>query len=177
MSRSKFLNERLRRQVINVDTMNQRAGQGAPWTVYGFFLVHMLGFGASGFLMAYGGDEVPLLFMYVHGGIAITAYLSFYRRFFGTDEVRWMFTNAALGIIGIYVEIDWLLSFFGRTVSSYPFYVHLTPFLYYILYTFLIRQAFIDLTGSRHNEQRRKWAGRVYVAGSLLVYLGLYLFL
>ena len=142
--------------------------------VYGFFMVHMFGFGASGFLMAYGGIDVPVLFMYAHGGIAISAYLSFYRRYFGRDEVRWMFINAALGIMGIYVEIDWLLSYFGRSVSSYPFYVHVTPFLYYILYTFLIRQAFIDITGSRNNEQRRAVVNKIYVVGSVLVYLTLH---
>ncbi|MGB4248732.1 MAG: hypothetical protein WBJ75_13540, partial [Pseudohongiellaceae bacterium] len=109
-------------------------GKEVPWLmIYPFF-------------MAYSDDGPPILFLYLHGGIAITAYLAFYRQYFGRDEIRWMFINAALGLIGITVEIDWLLSLYGRTVDSYPIYVHVIPFLYYILYTFLLRQAVLDLT-------------------------------
>ncbi|OGT69874.1 MAG: hypothetical protein A3H44_14325 [Gammaproteobacteria bacterium RIFCSPLOWO2_02_FULL_57_10] len=152
-------------------------GKEVPWLmIYPFFMVHMLAFGSSGFFMAYSDDGPPILFLYLHGGIAITAYLAFYRQYFGRDEIRWMFINAALGLIGITVEIDWLLSLYGRTVDSYPIYVHVIPFLYYILYTFLLRQAVLDLTRSRDNEARRKRVEQVYVVGSLVVYLGIYLF-
>jgi hypothetical protein len=113
--------------------------------VYPFFLVHMLIFGVSGFVMAYFGD-VPVSFLFIHGGIAIGVYMIFYLTIFGWDEVKWMLINAALGVFGLYSEIGFLLSFTGKTISSFPFYIHVVPFMYYVLYTFLLRQLVLDVT-------------------------------
>jgi hypothetical protein len=74
-------------------------------TVYPFFLIHMLAFGLSGFLLAYSG-EAPVPFLYLHGGIAILVYTIFYVTIFGVDEVKWMFINAGLGLLGIVSQID-----------------------------------------------------------------------
>jgi len=154
-----------------------RKGDAAPLLfIYPFFLLHMAVFGLSGFFMAYGtSDGPPVAFIYAHGGIAILAYLVFYLTIFGRDEVKWMFINAGLGLFGIWVEIDWLLSFFGRSLSDYPAWVHVTPFLYYVLYTFLLRQLLLDVFGARDKPARRVLVERVYVAGSLLVYGGFWL--
>ncbi len=93
-------------------TVNSRAhasGDEIPGLfVYPFFLMHMLAFGASGFILAYSG--APVLFLYMHGGMAIFVYLIFYRAIFCRDEVKWMFANAGLGLLGIVSQIDWLLS-------------------------------------------------------------------
>ena len=105
--------------------------------IYPFFLLHMGLFGLSGFLMAYAADDAPLHFLFLHGGIAIGVYLMFYLAIFGRDEVRWMLVNAALGLFGIYVEIGWLLSLFGKSPGDFGWMRHVVPFSYYILYTFL----------------------------------------
>src|SRR5690606_24778994 len=76
--------------------------------VYPFFLVHMLMFGAAGFVLAYGADG-DVGFLYMHGGMAIVIYTVFYLVIFGVDAVRWMFINAALGLVGIYSQIGWIL--------------------------------------------------------------------
>jgi hypothetical protein len=53
-----------------------RRGEDVPARfIYPFFLVHMLAFGASGFFMAYS-KAVSVGFLYMHGGIAISVYLS-----------------------------------------------------------------------------------------------------
>ena len=76
-------------------------GASFPWyKVYPFFLVHMLAFGLSGFLMAYASDGPGLGFLYLHGGFAIFVYTVFYLVIFGVDEVKWMFINSALGLFG-----------------------------------------------------------------------------
>jgi hypothetical protein len=49
--------------------------------------------------------------------------------------------------------------------------VHVIPFLYYILYTFLLRQMVLDATGARENPERRRWVEGLYIAVSLGVYL------
>jgi hypothetical protein len=153
-----------------------RKGEAMPARfVYPFFLVHMLMFGASGFFMAYATDGAPIAFLYMHGGIAIVVYLVFYLTIFGREEVKWMFINAALGVLGITGEMGWLLSFFGKALSSYPLYVHVIPFLYYVLYTFLLRQAVLHWTGARADEARARVVNRAYVAVSLLVYTGFHL--
>jgi hypothetical protein len=153
-----------------------RRGEAVPWKfIYPFFLVHMLMFGASGFFMAYSDEPASVGFLYMHGGIAIFVYTVFYFAIFGREEVKWMLINAALGVLGISGEMDWLLSFFGKKLSSYPLYVHVVPFLYYVLYTFLLRQAVLDLSGAREDEARARLVNRGYVAVSLLVYTGFHL--
>src|ERR1044071_8747038 len=84
-------------------------------------------------------------------GIAIFVYTIFYLAIFGPDDVKWMFINALLGLLGIGCQISWLLSFFGKRIGDYPFYVHVIPFLYYVLYTFLLRHMVMDITQSRED--------------------------
>jgi hypothetical protein len=153
-----------------------RKGEQVPMLfIYPFFLVHMGMFGFSGFFMAYGADDVGLFFLYMHGGIAIAAYLVFYLAIFGRDEVKWMLINAALGLLGIWLEIGTILSWFGKEIGDFPLAVHVTPFLYYILYTFLLRQMLLDLTRSRDKPGRKRAVEMLYVLGSLAVYGGLWL--
>ena len=144
-------------------------GKG-KWFIYPFFGVHMLMFGLSGFLMAYASDGPDLGFVYMHGGIAILVYMVFYLAIFGRDEVQWMLVNAGLGILGIYSQIGWILEKFGKDIHDYPWKVHVVPFLYYILYTFLLRQFLLDVTRSRDNPARRTLVNNAYVIVSLLVY-------
>jgi len=147
-------------------------GSELPWyKIYPFFLIHMLAFGASGFFMAYSAHHPPVLFLYAHGGFAILIYTVFYLAIFGRDEVKWMFINAALGLLGIYTQIGWLLGLFGKRIGDYPFYVHVIPFLYFVLYTFLIRHAVMDLTQSRDDPARKKFVENCYIAISVAIYL------
>ncbi len=153
-------------------TVNGRAyaaGDEIPGAfVYPFFLIHMLAFGAAGFALAYSG--VPLEMVYMHGGIAIVVYVIFYLAIFGRDEVKWMFINAGLGLFGIVSQIDWILSLFGKHVADFPWYVHIVPFLYFVLYTFLIRHAILDLLGVRDDETKRPKVEYGFVAVSLAFY-------
>lgn len=139
--------------------------------IYPFFLIHMLAFGASGFFLAYNDLNTPVQFLYMHGGFAILIYTIFYLAIFGVDKVKWMFINGALGLLGIYSQIDWILSLFDREVSDFPWHVHVIPFLYFVLYTFLIRQMLLDLTKSRDNEKRKKFVERSYIAASVVIYM------
>lgn len=159
------------RSDITINGKVHRKGDAAPMAfIYPFFLFHMGMFGLSGFFMAYGADDVELPFLYLHGGIAIGVYVLFYLAIFGLDEVRWMFINAALGLLGIWTEIRYILSWFGKSIDDFPVAVHVTPFLYYILYTFLLRQMLIDLTRSRDKPGRKRLVEMLYVVVSLVVY-------
>lgn len=162
---------------ITINGKGYRAGEIVPWKmIYPFFMVHMLVFGGTGFFMAYGMDDIDVAFLYMHGGIAIVVYMVFYTVFFGRDAVQWMLINAALGVFGIYAELNWALSFFGKSLDSYPIHVHVVPFLYYVLYTFLLRQAVLHLAGARENESRRRWINGAYVLISVAVYASIYKF-
>lgn len=155
-----------------MDAVSKGGGMGAALPkrfVYPFFLVHMLMFGLSGFVLAYGA-EADVGFLYMHGGLAIVVYTVLYLAIFGRDAVAWMFINAALGIVGIYSQLGWILGLFGRNVGDYPWYVHLVPALYFVLYTFLLRQMVLDLTRSRDNPQRRRRVEGAYIALSLVIY-------
>ena len=148
-----------------------KKGTEISWKlVYPFFLFHMLGFGASGFFLAYSDSADSVFFLYLHGGFAILVYLIFYLALFGVDEVKWMFINGALGLLGISAQIDWILALFGKHVRDYSVIVHVIPFLYYILYTFLIHQMVLDITGARDDEVKKKQVDRAYVGLSIPIY-------
>ena len=147
-------------------------GDDVPWiAVYPLFLLHMLVFGGSGFAAAYGFSDVPVPFLYLQGGGAIWIYTLLYLVIFGRDDVKWMFINAALGVLGIVSQMDWILSLFGRHMGDFPPYVHVIPFLYFVLYTFLIRHAFLDLFGAREDETKRKRVEFGYVGATVATYL------
>ena len=52
----------------------------------------------------------------------------------------------------------------------YPFFL----FLYFILYTFLLRNAVLDLTKARDDENRKKVVENAYIVVSLVVYAASY---
>ena len=157
---------------LKINGRTYQAGEEVSWySVYPFFLLHMLMFGGSGFLMAYSQDGPPAAFLYAHGGIAIFVYTVFYMAIFGLDEVKWMFINAGLGLLAIYTQVDWLLSLFGKDLRSYPLHINVVPFLYYVLYTFLLRQALLDLAGAREDEERKRAVDNIYVGGSVALSL------
>jgi len=120
--------------------------------------------------MAYAADDVPSFFLYLHGGIAICVYLVFYLLIFGVDEIKWMVINAGLGLFGIISQIDWILDLFDKSYEQFLTSRHIIPFLYFVLYTFLLRQAVLDVSGARENEQRRRLVDYAYVGISLVTY-------
>jgi hypothetical protein len=157
---------------MTVNGRRYRKGDEISWYfVYPFFLVHMLAFGGSGFFMAYAKSRPDVTFLYLHGGFAILVYTVFYLAMFGRDEVKWMFINAALGLVGIYTQIGWILSLFGKQIGDYPIHVHVIPFLYFVLYTFLLRQAVLDMTHSREKDRKKQRVEYGYVAVLVLVYV------
>ena len=162
---------RTEREAPDAAATGTQALQGRGWWfVYLFFGLHMLLFGLSGFFMAYSSDGPGLDFVYMHGGIAIVVYMVFYLTIFGRDRVKWMLINAALGILGIYAQVGWILARFGKRIDDYPWQVHVVPFLYYVLYTFLLRQFLIDATRSRLDARRRYIVDAFYVLLSRAFY-------
>jgi hypothetical protein len=160
---------------ITINHRKYAAGDEIAWyQVYPFFLLHMLMFGGSGFFMAYGPSAPDTLFLYLHGGFAIIIYTIFYLTIFGLDDVKWMFINAGLGVLGIYTQVGWLLSFFGRKIGDYPLSVHAVPFLYYTLYTFLLRHALLDLLQAHEDEVKKEKVEYSYIGFSVAVSLASY---
>lgn len=156
---------------IKINGKKYDKGDFIPWTsVYPFFLLHMGMFGLSGFFMAYADSGPSLVFLYLHGGFACLVYVIFYVTIFGVDRVRWMFINAALGLFGIYAQIEWILARFGKQASDYSAAVHFIPFFYYVLYTFLLHQMVLDMFRARSDPRRRRVIDTLYVVISLVVY-------
>jgi hypothetical protein len=142
--------------------------------IYPFFLVHMLGFGSAGFYMSYGDIDITLVEVYLFHGFAFFVYLKFYTALFGLDTLTWIFINSVLGLFGIYTEINWILHIFGKSANDYSYFAHAVPFTYYILYTFLLRRALLDLTKSAENPLRKKRVEIGYVVISAAIYTGIY---
>ncbi len=155
---------------ITINGVIYRKGDIVPWSrVYPFFLLHMLVFGTSGFYLAYAPHQSSELFLYLHGGFAVMIYIALYVVIFGADEVKWMLINAALGTAGIMSQLAWLLARFGVRIDDRPWHVHLIPFLYYVLYVFLIRHAFLDFFDAREDPIRRAKVEKAYVMVSLVI--------
>ena len=76
---------------------------------------------------------------------------------------------------GLWCEIGWLLGLFGKSLSDFPWYRHVIPFLYYVLYTFLLRQLVLDLFGAREDAAKRQRVETAYIVVSLLAYTLFYL--
>jgi hypothetical protein len=145
-------------------------GQEIPWYfVYPFFMFHMLMFGGSGFAIAYFSNTPDPMFLFMHGGIAITVYLIFYCVIFGLDEVKWMIINALLGLLGIYAQVGWILSKLGKNIDQYPYYIHIIPFTYFVLYTFLLRHAALDAFGVRQDKEQSNRLSWIMVIVWLIV--------
>ncbi|MEO0368176.1 MAG: hypothetical protein AAF197_05250 [Pseudomonadota bacterium] len=158
---------------LSVSGHEYRAGDTVQWwAIYPFFIIHMGIFGASGFLMAYAAD-VDTTFLFVHGGIAIIVYLVFYWAIFGPDTIRWLFIDTALGLFGIVAQLGWILAIFDKGLADYDPIRHVIPFIYYVLYTFLLHQAVLDFTGSREDSEKRKRVDWVYAGLSVLTYTAL----
>ncbi len=166
---------KLQQEIIMDGKVYPKGTEVAWYQIYPFFLVHVLGFGVIGFCMAYCSNFAPVRMQLLVGGFAIFIYTAFYLAIFGCDEVKWMFINGGLGLLGIYSQIGWLLSLFGKKVGDYPYYVHAVPFLYVVLYTFLLRHALLDLTQSRENPARKKLVENGYIAASVVIYVVTYL--
>jgi hypothetical protein len=148
-------------------------GEEVPWRyVYPFFLIHMLVFGGTSFYLSYAGDGSEAMTSVVLALLGLPVYLVFYRAMFGREEIRWVFINAALGILGIAAEIGWLLSLSGKQLRDYPVIAHIGPFAYYVVYTFLLRHAAIDLVRARTSPVVTTRVERYYVLISLLWYGG-----
>ena len=49
-------------------------------------------------------------------------------------------------------------------------HMHVIPFLYFVLYTFLLRQAVLDLVRARDDESKTKKANWGYVGFSVVAY-------
>ena len=161
---------------ITINGVVYRKGSFVPWSKdYPFFLLHMLVFGGSGFYLAYSPHQSDELFLYLHGGFAVSVYAVLYLALFGVDEVKWMFINAALGAAGIYSQLAWILARFGVHIDDRPWHVHVIPFIYYVMYVFLIRHAFLDVFDAREDPARRAKVENAYVVVSLLICVFFYL--
>ncbi len=160
---------------ITINGKNFSAGESVPWfMIYPFFIFHMGIFGASGFFMAYGSD-VETSFLFLHGGIAITVYLVFYWAIFGIETLRWLLIDTVLGVFGIVAQLGWILAIFDKTLADYSIVRHTVPFLYYVLYTFLLHRAVLDFGGGSNDEAKRRTLNWYYVVFSIAIYLVLIL--
>ena len=55
---------------IKINGKDYPKGSEVAWyQIYPFFLLHMLMFGGSGFLMAYASDDIPTAFLFLHGTV------------------------------------------------------------------------------------------------------------
>lgn len=159
--------EKVRRSKANFAAL----GNTPHLVMYLFFLVHMAMFGSLGFAISYGSEDVSVWVLLFFGGLSISVYCVFYIAIFGLDAIKWMFINAGLGVLGIFSQIHWILELFNKDIHDFHWTKHILPFLYFVLYTFLIRNFLIDLFKARSDEAKRKKVNQLYLWGSISFYI------
>ncbi|MCF7835225.1 hypothetical protein K9M48_04215 [Candidatus Gracilibacteria bacterium] len=125
--------------------------------IYIFFTIHVFGFGAAGFLLSYGEEDLSSTF--AMGGFAIFVYLVFYFVIFGWEDIKRMFINALIGIFGIYAWMGDILSLFDKNIDNFSRQYHIVPGVFFVIYTFLLRHALIDLSQSLFSKKYGKEYG------------------
>jgi hypothetical protein len=147
----------------------------SPIFFYIFFLFHSWIFAISWFMIFYTG-QMPL-FGFLHWWIAIFVYLSLYSAVFWKEEIRNMLIGALIWALQIYswLELIWSSlineTWYYKTFASMPLYYHIVPGLYFIMYTFLLKNAMIDLIWARNNPERSNIANWTFYIISLLFFL------
>lgn len=112
--------------------------------IYLFFLVHMWAFWTACFYISYF-QSIDFEFLIPFASISISIYLLFYFVIFWTWKVKDMFVNAIVGCLWIYAWLWDILSFFGENINSFHIYVHIVPWIYFVMYTFLLRNLLKDI--------------------------------
>lgn len=86
-------------------------------------------------------------------GIAICT--SVYYIFFKFDNLKWLFKNTLIGIIGIWFELGLILTLMGKDIYDYPFYCHIIPIWFYAIYISVIRINRIDRANARRDKKQK----------------------
>ena len=158
---------------INIFDKEYNKGDDVPWYyIYPALYLLIVFFGVGSIWLAYGEvlkSEEGLLFFRV---LLLSIFAVSYYIIFGIDEFKWIFINIFLGTVGILGEYEVIGYFFGLDISEYSLSINIFPFLFYVLFIFLLRQTFIDIAGARENPKRKKYVE----IGFILVFICVYVF-
>jgi hypothetical protein len=113
--------------------------------IYPFFLLHMLCFWFVWFNLSYFQEWIEYSSVFGFWLMSIIIYLVFYLVFFWIWKIKDMFINAIVWSISIYAWMWDILFFFGEDISSFNRYWHIVPWIYFVMYTFLLRNLLKDL--------------------------------
>lgn len=152
-----------------------KKGDSFSWiAVYPTMLFIVLVYTATNFFLVYHAPTPSILTLYFVGLLTGSGFVLIYYSIFGPDDVKWMFINALLGGLGIYTQLEWVLSLINVNPDKFPWPFHVVPFAFIVLLTFLLRQAFLDLFSARENETRGKVVDFGYVVITVVIYLTSY---
>ena len=171
---------------IVVQTAESGKGKKVLIFIYLFFIAHMGVFGTATFFLTYGEQNIEFATMF--GGFAVFVYAIFYLVIFGFDELKWLFINSLLGVLGIYGWLEELAHYFlpnavggeafvntiytkYTSFSQFPIAWHLLPGTFFIMYEFLLRNFLIDLFGARKKTERKRSVGILFILISIIQFL------
>lgn len=118
-----------------------------PWFIYIFLVLHGAVFTSVSFYLIYWADksEDPY-FGYIWGGIGAIVYSIIYFGLFAKEKLLWAFINGTIAFFQI-LSIRKSNSFFEE-LESLPWYTHIVPIIYFVLYTFLLRHICLKISSA-----------------------------
>lgn len=138
-----------------------------PWFpkafIYPFFLVHMAAFWYSWFSISYSEPGRLFLFGFIHWWFAIFVYMIFYLAIFWLDKIKDMLIWALIGIMWTIARLEKIIPYRWHEIWDYYRAAHIIPGLYFVMYTFLIKQALIDIISIFHKKHAKKIAEIIYI--------------
>ncbi|MFZ2151459.1 MAG: hypothetical protein WAU85_05440 [Candidatus Absconditicoccaceae bacterium] len=72
----------------------------------------------------------------------------FYFLAFGRDKIKRMFITSLIGISSIYSQLSNILKYFDKNINEFSWIYHIIPGIYFILFSFLLRRALVDICRS-----------------------------
>ncbi|MFZ2718309.1 MAG: hypothetical protein WAZ12_00735 [Candidatus Absconditicoccaceae bacterium] len=138
--------DNLRDIVEQVNKLHRKNNYITSYKFYILISILIIIFSSLGFYLTY--FENKLIISYIMSSLYILFFLMFYFLAFGRDKIKRMFITSLIGISSIYSQLSNILKYFDKNINEFSWIYHIIPGIYFILFSFLLRRALVDICRS-----------------------------
>lgn len=150
--------DNLRDIVEQVNKLHRKNNYITSYKFYILISILIIIFSSLWFYLTY--FENKLIISYIMSSLYILFFLMFYFLAFGRDKIKRMFITSLIGISSIYSQLSNILKYFDKNINEFSWIYHIIPGIYFILFSFLLRRALVDICRSINIKYwERIWNG------------------